>query len=93
MWPHWTLRHFIGTLTEFSVICSILHSILPPWDSPFLDGFPKAQKVYKSFIYLLGYLAVNVRSTVHRDISTDNGTRPSTVAIKEKNGINGGNGH
>jgi hypothetical protein len=50
------------------VACSVAHSLLPPWD--FLDQFPTAQKYYKVFIYVIGYVALNGRSTVYRSIST-----------------------
>ena len=49
------------------VACSIAHSLLPPWD--FLDQFPTAQKYYKLFIYVVGYVALNGRSTVYKSIS------------------------
>jgi hypothetical protein len=48
--------------------CSVLHTVLPPWD--FLNDFPTAQKFYKAFIYLVGYIAINARSTVYKSIST-----------------------
>jgi hypothetical protein len=56
------------------VACSVLHSLLPPWD--FLDQFPQAQKYYKLLIYVVGYVALNGRSTVYRSISANktNGT-------------------
>lgn len=55
--------------------CSTLHTFLPPWDwdAPFLSDFPRAQKLvtgfvrnrwYKLFIYIVGYGAVNFRSTI-----------------------------
>lgn len=50
------------------VVCSVLHTFLPPWD--FLKDFPRTQKVYKVFIYLIGYIAFNARSTIYPSIST-----------------------
>lgn len=50
------------------VACAIAHSLLPPWD--FLDQFPTAQKYYKLFIYVIGYVALHGRSTVYQSIST-----------------------
>lgn len=50
------------------VVCSVLHSTLPPWD--FLNDFPRAQKIYKVSIYLIGYIAINARSTIYKTIST-----------------------
>lgn len=49
--------------------CSLAHSVLPPWD--FLDQFPTAQKYYKLFIYVIGYVALNGRSTVYKSISVN----------------------
>lgn len=57
------------------VACSLLHNFLPPWD--FLDDFPRAQKIYKIVVYVIGYIALNARSTVYRSISTQaNGAAP-----------------
>jgi len=60
------------------VTCSLTHSLLPPWD--FLDDFPRAQKVYKAFVYVVGYVALNGRSTVYRSISTSNPGGPNSSA-------------
>ncbi len=53
--------------TETVVVCSLLHTFLPPWD--FLADFPKAQKLYKVFVYLVGYIGLNARSTVYQSVS------------------------
>jgi len=63
------MHNWIDILTRTVFIASILHSALPPWD--FLNDFPKAQKVYKAAIYLIGYIAINARSTVYKSISTE----------------------
>jgi len=72
----------VGTLwtivTNVVTICSVLHGILPPWD--FLKDYPRAQAAYKVFVYLVGYVAVNLRSTLYQSISTDNGTKLSDAA-------------
>lgn len=60
----------MGIITLVVFICSILHSLLPPWDS--FDGFPRFQPYYKVFIYIVGYVALNGRSTVHPSISAKN---------------------
>lgn len=52
-------------------ICSVLHTVLPPWD--FLNDFPVVQKYYKTFVYVVGYIALNGRSTLYQSISTKNG--------------------
>lgn len=62
---------------------SVLHSILPPWEA--FGDFPRIQKVYKLFVYLVGYVAINWRSTLWKDLSTHEGSEPSKVA----NGVNG----
>lgn len=59
MFPHW----LIDAAADTVVVCSILHSVLPPWD--FLSDFPRAQKFYKAAIYAIGYVALNARSTVY----------------------------
>lgn len=60
-------------------ICSTLHAVLPPWDwqpqfvTEGLSDFPRAQNFmlgifrnrwYKLIIYTIGYIALNMRSTV-----------------------------
>lgn len=57
--------------TRIIVSCSILHTFLPPWD--FLADFPRAQKYYKLLIYVVGYIAINGRSTVYKSIAVPNG--------------------
>lgn len=57
-------------------VCSILHTFLPPWD--FLDEFPTAQKYYKIVIYLVGYIAINGRSSLYTSISVQNPKGPNT---------------
>ena len=52
---------------ETVAVCSILHTFLPPWD--FLNDFPRVQKYYKLLVYVVGYIAINGRSTVYKSIS------------------------
>ena len=60
--------HHIADIAGSAVIgCSILHTFLPPWD--FLNDFPRAQKYYKLAVYVIGYVAINGRSTVYKSIS------------------------
>ena len=69
--------------------CSILHTFLPPWD--FLNDFPTAQKYYKAFVYMIGYIAVNGRSTVYRQISMQNPqgvNAPNPVTNPEQKKVN-----
>ncbi len=70
--------------TEVVAGASVLHTILPPWEA--FNEFPTAQKYYKLFIYLVGYVALNGRSTVYPSLSTASGTKPSQAAngIQEK---------
>ena len=65
-------------LSSTVTICSIAHTALPPWD--FLSDFPRVQKVYKLLVYLVGYVAVNWRSTLYPVISTKEGTQVSPAA-------------
>lgn len=67
--------------TNVITICSVLHTILPPWD--FLNDYPRVQAAYKLFVYLVGYIAVNARSALYQSLSTSNGTKVSQAA---KNG-------
>ena len=69
--------------TEIVTGASILHTLLPPWDA--FDDFPTAQKYYKLFIYIVGYAALNGRSTLYQSISTGSGTKVSD-AVASKNG-------
>lgn len=59
---------------------SILHTILPPWEA--FNDFPTVQKYYKLLIYIVGYVALNGRSTVYPSVSTKDGTQPSPVVVK-----------
>jgi predicted membrane channel-forming protein YqfA (hemolysin III family) len=76
-------QHEISDLVFHVIVaCSVLHTVLPPWD--FLNDFPSAQKVYKVVIYVVGYVALNGRSTVYRSISVGNGTTPTPPAPPTK---------
>ena len=81
MVPHW----FLDDAAAVIVICSILHTFLPPWD--FLNDFPRAQKYYKLVVYVIGYVAGNARSTVYKSISTKEGSSVSEVVQKKNGGI------
>lgn len=72
-------------IAQISFACSLLHTFLPPWD--FLNDFPTVQKIYKAFIYVIGYMAGNGRSTVYPGLSTSNGTKTSRV-VDDKGAIN-----
>lgn len=64
------MHQFLDITTETIAVCSILHTLLPPWD--FLNDFPRTQKYYKLLVYVIGYLALNGRSTVYKNISINN---------------------
>lgn len=64
---------------EAVAVCSVLHTVLPPWDwdpdfvKDGLADFPAIQAVfrmafhnryYKLLIYMVGYIALNGRSTL-----------------------------
>jgi hypothetical protein len=51
-------------------IASLVHSFLPPWDADAFKPFPSFVKFYKVLIYIVGYVAINARSTVYPSIST-----------------------
>ena len=73
-----TQHQLLDIATETVVVCSILHNFLPPWD--FLADFPRAQKYYKLVIYIIGYVALNARSTVYRSIAVGQPPTPKDVA-------------
>ncbi len=68
---------------DFVVGCSIAHTFLPPWDADALKPFPGLQKYYRLLIYVLGYIAINARSTVYKSISIEN---PDGVNAYQKEG-------
>jgi len=72
--------HVFNIVSAIVFFASILHSFLPPWD--FLQDFPKAQRWYKLVVYVIGYVAINGRSTVYKSISTQNGTTPSRATTE-----------
>lgn len=76
-------HHLVDIGTEAIAVCSVLHTILPPWEA--LNDFPTAQKYYKLAVYFIGYAALNGRSTVYRSISTKDGSQQSP-AVKNGNG-------
>jgi hypothetical protein len=65
-----TQHQLLDIATQTVVACSLLHTFLPPWD--FLNDFPTAQKYYKVFVYLVGYIGLNARSTVYQSVSMKN---------------------
>lgn len=75
--PHWILTLAVNLIA----VCSLLHALLPPWD--FLDGFPRAQKYYKLAIYIIGYIALNARSTVWQSISMSKQMPPPSQPPQE----------
>ena len=78
---------WVKITTTGITVCSILHTVLPPWEA--FEEFPSLQKYYKLFVYLVGYAALNGRSTIYPSLSTANGTKTSKIV----NGNVGGNGH
>jgi hypothetical protein len=83
-----SLAGFWAIWSQVVAACSYAHSFLPPWE--FLNDFPTAQKLYKVFVYLVGYVAGNFRSSVYQSLSTQNGTVPSKASQTAPNG-GGGN--
>lgn len=82
----------IDYATEIVTGCSLLHNLLPPWDwrpefvTIGLREFPRAQNTffaafnnrwYRVSVYLVGYVALNARSTVWRSISVNNPAGPN----------------
>jgi hypothetical protein len=75
----------IKTGGEIVAIASVAHTLLPPWEV--FNDYPTFQKAYKLFVFIVGYVALNGRSTIHPSISTASGTKPSEVVVKS-NGVN-----
>lgn len=68
----------LGWVSRVVLLCSILHTLLPSWEG--LSFSPKFQNGYRIFIYIIGGVAISLRSTVHPSISTQNGTQISQAA-------------
>lgn len=81
MLHHIPWHHIIDVGTEVVAVCSVAHTALPPWDwnpdfvKEGMADFPSAQSVfrgifhnrwYKLLIYVIGYVALNGRSTIWR---------------------------
>ena len=64
------MHNWINVVTGIVFVASILHSTLPPWDAEPFQQFPSFVKYYKILIYLIGYIAINARSTIYKSIST-----------------------
>lgn len=77
-------HNLIDIGTEIVAVCSVLHTVLPPWEA--FNDFPTLQKYYKLLIFIVGYLALNGRSTVYKNISTDSGQTPSKAVLATQNG-------
>lgn len=88
----WGVSDWINFGTRLMATSSVLHTFLPPWDwepefiTVGLSDFPGAQKWfrtffhnrwYKAMIYFIGFVAVNIRSTVWHYISTKNADGPN----------------
>lgn len=71
--PH--THSLIDICTETIAACSLLHTMLPPWEA--FNDYPKVQKAYKLLVYLVGWFALNARSTVYKSISTKEGAYTS----------------
>ena len=72
--------NWLNVIPDIVVACSLLHTILPPWE--FFDGFPTTQKYYKLIIYIISYIGLNGRSTVYPTISTNSGSALSQAAVQ-----------
>ncbi len=90
----WLMAHhkLIDWATQTIAFCSVLHTVLPPWDwNPDfvklgLREFPTSQKLfyalfnnrwYRVLVYIIGFMAINMRSTVWHFISVSNAAGPN----------------
>jgi hypothetical protein len=67
-------------------VCSLIHTFAPPWDIEALQPFPRLKNAYRLFIYIVGYIALNARSTVYKSISVNNPDGPNSSIGNVKNG-------
>lgn len=89
---HWVQALRIATAIVSG--CSFLHTFLPPWDwkPDFIEvgmsEFPFIQRCfyrvfhnryYRALIYIIGFVALNGRSTVWKFISTENADGPNAT--------------
>lgn len=89
---NWT--HIANVGTSIIAICSAAHTFLPPWDwrPDFVEvgmaEFPTAQKIfygifhnryYRLLIYVVGFVALNGRSTIWKFISVNNPVGPNAT--------------
>jgi hypothetical protein len=72
--------------TEIVTGASVIHTLLPPWEA--FNDYPSIQKPYKLLVYIIGYAALNGRSTVYPSLSTQSGTQPSPVVVNTNQAIN-----
>ena len=74
----------LKTGTEIIAGASLLHTFLPPWEA--FNDYPSIQKPYKLIVYIVGYVALNGRSTIYPALSTKSGTQVAPIVDK----VNGG---
>lgn len=92
MFLHLTGHQALDYATEIIAFCSMLHTLLPPWDwrpdfvIQGLAEFPRAQNLfyavfnnrwYRILIYTIGFVALNGRSTIWKFISVKNPEGPN----------------
>ena len=82
---NWDFAQWAAFGAHVIAISSVLHTVLPPWEA-FCD-FPRLQKAYKLFIYLLGWVAINFRSRIWSGISTQDGTAQSVLGAVNCNNV------
>jgi len=73
-----TMHDWIDIGTRAVAVCSVLYSILPPFE--LFGDYPSLQKAYKLFLGIIGSLAVNGRSKLYPSLSTNNGNTTSQAA-------------
>jgi hypothetical protein len=76
-----SIEHFLRIIAEVSFCASIVHTILPPWDWISPDDNPRLHKLYKIFVYVVGYVAMNARTTAFKELSINNPDGVNTTGI------------
>lgn len=74
------VEHITVWVTGVIAVCSLLHTVLPPWE--IFNDYPSIQKWYKLMVIIIGALALNGRSRIYSSISTKSGTQLSEAATK-----------
>ncbi len=80
---HWAVIKYLVLFSCSSTGASLIHSFFPPWDADAFRPFPTFQKYYRALIYVAGYWALNMRSTIYKSISIYNPNGKNAPKVPE----------